>query len=715
MKRVVGLTATNALASEFEITSYRDGVMKYLQFKDGKMIADKESAVKSKSKHGLTVAFSPSPIYLGTDCVLEPSELDDWLTKLSFFMPEIMKIKFEVRSDDETKTFTKYYQNKTGIGGFLSELSPESDLLKTPVVLLGNTTIMEENIPIKDEKTGEVNLTDVERSIDLQVAINFNPNNPEETTKFSFCNTIETIEHGEHLSAVLDGIVNYFRKKYKEENPKASTEITTNDILNGLSVVVNMDTDYSTGLFTSQTKHKMDNRVFSKPVKKLTTDALDVYFKTPENKKTLSKILGFIKDNIKARMAATKVRKTTKKNNMTFMDTTLIANYAAPNLIGKRDDLPFEIYIVEGDSAGGNAINGRFDNDIQGCMGLIGKPDNAWDWGMDYFKGHGTTLKKLFDDILQCGYGPNFKLENCVYKKILLMPDADVDGDHITTIVVGDIYKHARPLIEHGMVYRVITPLYRINDKIREKAKNKYSKDFYLYSKDEFFEMFEQQTSKEFKIKFDLNDKEYVSRANMKRFLQTNRDYFQWLDTMSKHYKLHMDILEYMAKHYKTFRNNIQERFPEMSYDKKGESISGVYDGEYYTVILDSIFMNSLSYLTKVIEEGNAGVYKYHAFKYIKSRKEDDYLGYLTIGQIMTLCQVYEPTIGSRYKGLGELTIEEMHNLMMDPNNRILVRFTIKDAERLSEALDDLLSENKADVRKKLIQESSITVDDIDN
>ena len=134
-----------------------------------------------------------------------------------------------------------------------------------------------------------------------------------------------------------------------------------------------------------------------------------------------------------------------------------------------------------------------------------------------------------------------------------------------------------------------------------------------------------------------------------------------------------------------------------------------------YTVILDSIFMDSLKYLTKVIEEGNDGVYKYHAFKYIKSRKEDDYLGYLTIGQIMTLCQTYEPAIGSRYKGIGELTPEEVHHLMMDPNNRILVRFTIKDAERLTETLDDLLSENKASARKKLVQESSITIDDIDN
>lgn len=367
------------------------------------------------------------------------------------------------------------------------------------------------------------------------------------------------------------------------------------------------------------------------------------------------------------------------------------------------------------DSAGGNATNGRFNNDIQGCLGLTGKPNNCFDEDEEYFKLHGATIKKFFDDVLRCGYGKNFVLENCVYKKILLMPDADVDGDHITAIMVGNIYKFAKPLLEEGMVYRVITPLYRINDKIREKAKDKYSKEFYLYSKDEFFDVYETQASKELKMKFDTKDKDYISKSNIKRFLKTNRDYYQWLDTTSKHYGIHTDILEYMAYHYEDFRKTISDEFPEMSYDKKSESIIGVYENEFYTVILDSIFLSSLAYLTKVIREGNDGILRYHVFKRVKSRGEDVYEGYLTIGQIMTRCQKYEPSVGSRYKGLGELSIEEMHSLMMDPNNRVLVRFTVQDGEILSQSLEELLSDARADARKKLIQESSITVDDIDN
>ena len=711
---MVGLTATNALSEIFEITSYRDGMMKYLQFKNGVKVVDKEQAVKQKTKHGLLVSFKPSKLHLGADCKLNVDELDDWLTKLSFFMPESMKIKFTVNKSGKDNVIEKVYQNKQGIGGFLAKLAPESNLLKTPIVLLEEGSITEENVPFLNEGSKEMELVDMVRDLGLQVAINFNMEG-QETTRFSFCNNIENIEHGEHSNAVVDAIVAFFKKKIKEDSKKSTLEITNNDILDGLTVVVNMMTNYSTGLFTGQTKHKMDNKVFYRPIKKMVQDSLDVYFKLPENKKTLVKIIMYIKDNIAARQAATKVRKTPKKNQPSFMETTLIANYAAPNMIGKRDDLPFEIYIVEGDSAGGTAINGRYDNDVQGCLGLIGKPNNCFDKDEAYFKTQGATVKKLFDDILRCGMGKNFSLENCVYKKILCMPDADVDGDHICVIMVGNIFKFARPLLENGMVYRVITPLYRINDKIREKSKNKYSKEFYLYSKDEFFEAYEKQASKEVKIKFNLDDDDFVSRSNMKRFLKTNRDYFQWLDTMSKQYSIHPDILEYMASHINSFRKDINTAFPEIHYDDKEKSINGVYDGEVYSLMLDNIFMSCLEYLTKVINDGNNGIYKYHMYKYMKSKNEDSYVGYLTIGQIMARCQVYEPDIGSRYKGLGELTLEEMHELMMDPNNRVLVRFTVQDGKRLAEALDDLLSESKADVRKKLVQESSITLEDIDN
>lgn len=349
----VGLTATNALSELFCITSYRDGMMKYLEFREGVKVVDRE-AKASKNKHGLSVTFKPSKIYLGADCKLDIDELDDWLTKMSFFMPESMKIKMNIASSGKEAIKTNIYQNKEGIGGFLAKLSPESNLLKTPIVLLEETTITENNIPVKGKKLGQVDLIDVDRSLGLQVAINFSGSGSTQTTRFAFCNNIENIEGGEHANAVADAIVMYFRKKVKEDSKKSTIEVATTDILEGLSFVVNMTTDYSTGLFTGQTKHKMDNKVFYKPLKKMTTDALDVYFKLPENKKTLTKVIMQIKDNIKARQAATKARKTTKKNNPSFMETTLIANYAAPNLIGKNDDLPFEIYVVEGEAKTAN-------------------------------------------------------------------------------------------------------------------------------------------------------------------------------------------------------------------------------------------------------------------------------------------------------------------------------------------------------------------------
>lgn len=703
----VGLTATNALSEIFEITSFRDGHMKYIQFKEG--IKSVERTAKcSSNKHGLLVAFKPSRLYLGANCQLPEDELVDWLTKLSFNMPERVKIKLTFSKSGKDATSEKIFQNTKGIGGFLAKLEPSSNLLKTPIVLIKNTTIMEKDIPTKGEN-GEITLIDMERDIDLKVAINFNPDS-QDTVKYSFCNNIENIEHGEHMNGAIAAILSFFKRKVKEADKKDDIEVTNNDILFGLSVVINMGTNYSTGLFTSQTKHKMDNRIFYEPVRKTILSALDEYFKLPENKRILTRVVQHIKTNIKVRLAATKARKAVKTNRTSFMESTNIANYNAPNFL----DVPgakLELYIVEGDSAAGTARAGRFDPNIQGTYGLTGKPSNGYGESPSFVEKKAEDLKRLFVDILGCGYGPNFNIDNLVYDKIILMPDADVDGHHIMGLLVADIYQFARPLIEQGKVYRAITPLYRMRERVNAK---RVTRNDYLYTKDEFFDAYEKQASEVIKLKFNQDDDDFISRANMKRFLQTNRDYFQWLDTMSHHYTLNPNIIEFMAYHSEDFRERIHECSPELTYDKDNDSIQGIYNGSFYNIILDNIFVEKLKYLTDVIDVGNDGILYYHTYKMNKSRAVT-YQGYLSIGQIMKLCQDQEPDLSARYKGQGELGVNEMNELVMNPNNRLLLQMTINDVETTTGIMDDLFLDERRGVRKQMIQDAIITVDDIDN
>ena len=712
----VGLTATNALSEIFEITSYRYGEMLSIQFKEGKKISEKKIPLK-KEEHGLQVAFKPSKLYLGNDLQLPIEEFKDWLAKLSYTVDsERLRFKLTVNYTGKEATTTVTYK-KENIGGFLAKFSPECNLLKTPIVLNAKTKILETDIPTKNEK-GEVHLVDMERNLSVDVVINYNPDS-EETVRYSFCNDIENIEHGQHSTAVLNAIMTFFRKKVKEatKNNKKEVEVTNNDIIFGLGFVVNMKTEFSRGLFTGQTKHKMDNKLLYEPIRKMTLEALDNYFKMPENNRTLMRIISVIRDNISARLAATKARTKSAVKRKSFVETQLIDGYTAPNLIDKNPDLPFEIYIVEGDSAGTNARTGRYNNDIQGTLGLGGKPSQIYEMDENLIETKAPDIKQFFDDILGCGYGKHFDIDKLIYKKIILGPDADIDGDHIMGIVTADIYRLARPLIENGFVYRVKAPLYRIH----EFDKNKKNKDGtpkvdrsnYLYDKDEYFDRYERIVSGKIKIKFSLDD-DFVPRNKMVRFLKTNRDYFECLDTVSKHDSIHPDIIEYIAMN-PDFRESISDAYPEMVYHPENNSITGSYDREFYDILLDDIFMEKIAYLAKVIRDGNDGVDHYHAFQQLKTKSEPDYIGYLTIGQIMAYCQDELKSMSSRYKGLGEMDPVEMAQLVMNPYNRVLVRMTIGDAEETTRIMDDLFKESHSHVRKKMVDDAEISVDDIDN
>ena len=714
MKIMVGMTATNALSERFEITSYRDGRMKMLQFSEGKKIADKESAIRNKERHGLVVAFKPSRIYLGADCILPESELDTWLTKLSFKMDPKLKIKYTNTSDAKDSSGSKVYKNTKGVGGFLEKFAPDANFLKSPLDITCATTILEENIPTRNEN-GEVILIDKMRNINIEFCINYDPEG-QDTVRFSFVNNIETIEHGEHVNGCVNGYVNYMRKKIKDSNKKLDEEITNQDILTGLNIVVYMDTDYSSGLFTGQTKHKMDNRALYEPIRKMIGSALDEYFKLPENKKVMQRLIDIISNNVKARLAASKARVKIKRERKSFIDATMIDGYKPPNNIDEPNAYR-ELYIVEGDGAGGSARSGRYDPDTQGILGLVGKPSNVY--GEDYAtieksKRLGQDIKELFNDILGCGYGEHFSMENLLYEKIILMSDADIDGHHIAGLLVSDIFKHAPQLILEGKVYRAITPLYRLSFSSNKKNPGGVNIDSYLYSKSQYIDLYEENVSDHIRLKFNQNDDDFISKQNMRRFLETNRDYYQWLCSMASQYTLHSDIIEYMASH-PDFRESISDFYYELKYDKERDRIYGVYDGRHWSRILNKVFLDKLAVLTEAIVRGNKGIYKYHAYKKHDKKTDLTYLGYLTIGQIMTECQAYEYKIVSRYKGLGELNKEEMHALAMDPSNRKLVRLTVDDIEEATNVMDDLFLKERRGARKKMLNEMNVSIDDIDN
>lgn len=701
----VGLTVANALSEVFEITSMRNGQMRMLQFKNGKKTMDVTQAIP-KGKHGLMVAFSPNRMLLGKDCVMPIESVKSWLLKTSFFMPKKMNVQLTIEYSGKEATSVHQYQNTDGIGGFLPRIVPEANLLKTPVVL-ENSCMIKEEVPVK--KNGKITTVTKDRVIELQFSFNYNAENPGETIRYSFCNTLENIEHGEHANAISNVLIAFFKKALKESSSKKNLDIVSQDILTGLAFVVNINTDLSVGLFTSQTKHKLDNKIIYDPVWKLGMESLDRYFKLPENKKTLNAILGCIRSNISARLAAAQSRRRTKKSQ-SFMDTTLIANYRAPNDI----DVPgtkCELYIVEGDSAGSNAATGRYNNDIQGALGLQGKPSNVYGLSLETLnkkKDAYPDFKKLMDDILGCGYGPNFNINNLRYDKIIISTDADVDGGHIAGEIVAIIYYWAPRIILEGHLYRVLTPFYRLSS--ADKTENINNAD-YIYSKDEYFSRYADIVSGKFAI--EIHGK-LTTKADMAKFLKDNKDYYVTLNSIANHYSIHPDIVEYIAVH--PDWSNINKEFPELLYDEKERTITGGYNGDYYSIVPYTVFLEQLGELRSIIETKDAGEYKFEFFTKVRGKGSTSQ-GIKTVGQIMSGCSVYEPKIHSRYKGLGEFDPIEFYHLIMDPHKRKLIRLTIQDAEEMVKNMNELFldSPQMRAVRKNLVATANISVDDIDN
>lgn len=724
----VGLTATNALSSQFEISSTREGKCRFIKFRDGRKVEDRTSDNVDPSLHGLTVGFKPSKAFLGEDAYLPIESFSEWLQHTVFTLEKEIKITFEVTDEDDNIIFSKVYQNTDGnIGGFIPTVVGEDIgyLIPKPIVLSNQMTITETNIPVKKENPdGSVNIemTERDRIIAVEFAFNYAPKIVEPMV-YGFTNMIEQIDGGVHVNALKTTLSSILYDKVIDNMRKNDQlSVVPDDGLTGLVAVVNLNTTMSTG-FESQTKHKLGNKKFINPLKKLFQESIDKYFDTPEGKKVLKPLIEFVRLNARIRTDAANQRKKIKTSQPTLMDSKLIGNYTAANLINTPKDnlkVKLELYLAEGDSAGGQLRKARYNPDYQGILNFTGKPDNFYSRAKTTHSKvlpNGNVYAVLLDKILGCGYGNHFNIDNLIYDKIIFGFDADVDGNHMAGLTLSSIWAVAPELITKGHCYRVVTPLYKIAESqtvANRMSKTDINPKDYLYAKTDLFKRFEDNASNYTRVKFNMNG-DFVSISNMRRFLSTNRDYYQVLDELSRFETVPMELIEFIAANPNDYMERVSEVDRELSYNKG--TISGCYRGEFVAITINNTFMNKIKFLTKVIYEGNDGIYRYEFFDRKNIDSDFNYVGNLTIGQIMELCQKYSPYIVNRYKGLGEMSKYEMYQFAMNPNNRRLVRYTVSDVEKFENILDELFLKNtkSRQIRKGLVQSSQLSLDDIDN
>lgn len=709
------------------MVSTREGKSRMIRFREGMLIEDRTTDVDPKL-HGLTVGFKGSKLFLGEDAYLPIDVFTNWLNRTIFTFEKDIQILFIATDSDGNEIFNKVYQNTDGIGGFLPTVVGDIGyIIPKPIVLSNQTDIIETGVPVKitnPDGTVTFDTVDKERVIAIEASFNYSPKSVEPLV-YGFTNMIEQIDGGVHVNALKTTLSQILFEKTKESMKKNdSLTVTQEDALTGLVAVVNLNTTMSTG-FESQTKHKLGNKKFINPLKKLFTESINAYFETTEGKKELRKLIEFVKLNARIRTDATNKRKKVKTTQPTLMDSKLIGNYTAANLINTPKDhlkVNLEIYLAEGDSAGGQLRKARFNPDYQGILNFTGKPDNYYNkvrtTGSKVLP-NGNVYGILLDKILGCGYGNHYNEENLIYDKVIFGFDADIDGEHMAGLTLSSIWALAPDLITNGHCYRLITPLYKIAES--QTAANKMSrtdinpKD-YLWGKTELFERFEQNTVKYTRIKFNTDD-DFISNDNMKRFLYTNRDYYQVLDQLSTFESVPMEVLEFIAANPSDFGKRMSECDKELTYDRKSKTISGCYRGEFIAITLTEGLLEKLNYLTRIIQIGNDNIYEYEFYDRRGEKSEFNYVGRMTIGRIMEMCQKYSPYIVTRYKGLGELSKYEMHQFAMNPNYRRLVRYTVSDIERFEMTMNDLFIMNikGRQIRKQMVMNSNLSLDDIDN
>ena len=419
----VGASVVNALSEWLEVQVHKDGEIYQMKFSRGDITQGIHVVGKTQS-HGTFVRFKPDP-EMFDDTVYDYEILHRRMREQAFLNGGL-RISIEDKRAGKEQSETMCYEG--GIREFVRYINKNKNPIHEDVIYLSGS---------KDEAIAEI-------------ALQYNDGYNE--TLVSFANDIHTPEGGMHetgFKTALTRVINNYGQK--NNIIKGDDKVSGDDVREGIAAVISVKLPEAQ--FEGQTKQKLGNAYIRTLVDNVVSEQLATYFE--EHPAVAKAVLDKAMMANRAREAARKARESVRRK-------TGLESGQMPDKLqdcNERDPSLCEIYIVEGDSAAGSAIQGR-DSRFQAILAMWGKMLNVEKARADKIYGN----DKLYPLIvaLGAGIGDEFNIEKLRYHKIIIMADADVDGSHIRTLLLTFFFRYMRPLIEHGYVYSAVPPLYKL-------------------------------------------------------------------------------------------------------------------------------------------------------------------------------------------------------------------------------------------------------------
>ncbi|WP_086225991.1 DNA topoisomerase (ATP-hydrolyzing) subunit B [Campylobacter devanensis] len=653
----VGVSVVNALSKKLVLNIKRDGKLHRQEFAEGIPQSDLE-VIKTTNKTGTSIEFWPD------NTIFEITKFDREILTKRFKELAYLNPKITINFKDQRDGFKESYHFEGGLESFVTDMNKSNPVSKA------------------------VSFSGGEEDVIVDFALLYNETYSENL--LSFVNNIKTPDGGTHEAGFRAGLTRAITN-YITANANArekDTKITGDDIREGLIAVVSVKVPEPQ--FEGQTKGKLGSSYVKPIVQKITFEVLCKYFE--ENPNEAKAIMNKALLAARGREAAKKARDLTRKKDNLNSVGTLPGKLADCQ---SKDPSESEIYLVEGDSAGGSAKQGR-DRVFQAILPLRGKILNVEKSRLDKIL-KSEEIKNMIT-AFGCGIGDEFDASKLRYHKIIIMTDADVDGSHIQTLLLTFFFRFLTPIIENGNVYLAQPPLYRY-----KKGKKE------IYLKDE-------KALNEFLIETGIENEDFegIGNNDLIDYLKLISAYRSVLNELKKRFNL-LSAIRYMIENPDIISKDFKELFEIIKTELETQNYnilnSYVNENEIRIYVqtpngLEELIINDTLFVSPLYVEA--------VHIYSKMRERDIDLN----GDPLEVLENIEKNAKKgayiqRYKGLGEMNPDQLWETTMNPENRRLLKIDVKDMQSASDIFE-LFMGDEVEPRREYIQAHAKDVKHLD-